>query len=164
MGRAGLTRAGRAVRAPDIPDAARPEICALRWAQRVLWLRCVSELSGEFESLERCAAYVAAQHALAAVHHVGTVWPAPLATQAQRAALAAVMTTAESIAHAHGSAGRRRCLRSALASAIALAATVDVARALGVMDPRLEHAQRVAGRAIAMLGMFFHASAAVRAD
>lgn len=130
----------------------------------MLWHRCVSELDVEFESLDRCAAYVAAQHALAAVHHVGGVWPAALAAQAQRAALGAVMTTAEGIGHAHGSAGRRRCLRSALASAIALTATVDVARAMGVVDPRLEHAQRVAGRAIAMLGMFFHASAAARPD
>ena len=114
----------------------------------------------EFPSLDRCAAYVAAQRALAAVHHVDTVWPPDLAAQARRAAIDAVMTTAESIAHDHGSAARRRCLRAALGSAIALAATVDVARAMGIPDPRLEHAQRVAGRAIAMLGMFFHASAA----
>jgi len=114
----------------------------------------------EFVSLDRCAAYVAAQRALAAVHHVGDVWPADLAAEARRAAIHAVMTTAEGIAHDHGSAARRRCLRAALASAIALAATVDVARAIGVPDPRLAHAQHVAGRAIATLGMFFHASAA----
>jgi hypothetical protein len=116
--------------------------------------------ANEFGALERCAAYVAAQGALAAVHHVGDAWPAELASRAQRAAIEAVMTTAEGIAHAHGSPARRRCLRAALASAIALAATVDVARALGIEDPRLDDAQRRCGRAIAMLGMFFHASAA----
>jgi hypothetical protein len=112
----------------------------------------------EFATLDRCAAYVAAQRALAAVHHVGNAWPADLAEQARSAAIAAVMTTAEGIAHEQGSAARRRCLRAALGSAIALAATLDVARAMGVRDARLDHAQRGAGHAIAMLGMFFHAS------
>lgn len=57
-------------------------------------------------------------------------------------------------------AQRRRCARSALAAAIEVAAACDIARALGLVGPPLEEAQRDNGRAIALLGLFFHASVA----
>jgi hypothetical protein len=108
--------------------------------------------------LDRCAAYVAARAALAAIHDATHEWPTDLASQARRAAIDTVMTTAEGLAYDHGTAARRRCVRNALATAIALAATVDVARALGHADPRLDRAQHHAGRAIALLGLLFQAS------
>jgi hypothetical protein len=113
----------------------------------------------DFETLDRCAAYVAARHALAAVHVAATDWPSELAEQARRAAVDTVMTTAAGIGHDHGSAARRRCLREAIATAIEVAAALDVARAMGLEDDRLAAAQRRAGRAVALLGLFLHASA-----
>ncbi len=110
----------------------------------------------EFESLDCCSAYVAARDALDAAHRAASAWPAALATQVHEAAVDAIMLTAEAIGHEPGTAGRRRCLREALASALGLAATLDVARAMALPD---DAAQRLAGRAIAMLGMFLHANA-----
>jgi hypothetical protein len=111
----------------------------------------------EFPSLDRCAAYVAARHALAAVHVSTARWPESLADQARRAAVDTVMTTAEGIGHEHGSPARRRCLRAAIGTAIEVAATIDVARAMGYGD--LERPQQLAGRSIALLGLFFQANA-----
>ena len=110
----------------------------------------------EFESLDCCSAYVAARDALDAAHRAASTWPAALATQVHEAAVDAIMLTAEAIGHEAGTAGRRRCLREALVSALGLAATLDVARAMSLPD---DAAQRLAGRAIAMLGMFLHANA-----
>jgi four helix bundle protein len=110
----------------------------------------------EFSSLDRCAAYVAARHALTAIHATVASWPPPLAEQAKRAAIEVVMTTAEGIGHDHASPARRRCLRAAIGSAIEVAAVVDVARAMGYVD--LDRTQRLAGRSVAMLGLFLHAS------
>jgi len=116
----------------------------------------------EFASLDRCAAYVAARHALAAVHASTETWPTPLADQARRAAAEVVMTTAEGIGHDHASPGRRRCLRAAIGSALEVAATVDVARAMGIAG--VERAQQLAGRSVAMLGLFLHAQATRELD
>ena len=113
----------------------------------------------ELESLDRCAAYVATRGALDAIHRASWGWPAELAEQAKRAAIETVMTTAECVAHAHASAGRRRCLRAAIGTAIELAATCDVACALGLADDELDLAMRLASRSIALLGLFFHANA-----
>ena len=114
----------------------------------------------EFETLDRCAAYVAARAALVAVNRVVGSWPERLADEARRAAVDAMMITAEGIGFTHGTAGRRRCLRDAITRAVSVAATVDVARAMGFGDDDLDHAERMAGRSLALLGMFFHANAA----
>ena len=50
----------------------------------------------------------------------------------------------------------------ALAAAIELAAACDIARALGHTGSDLDDAHRETGRAIALLGLFFHASVAQR--
>ena len=128
--------------------------CALGAARRVLWAGRMSE----FTSPERCAAYVAARTALHAVQRTSDRWPEGLAERARRAAADTLRVTAEAIAHGHASAGRRRCLRDALVSAITVATSVDVARTLGLCDGELDHAQRTAGRTVALLGMFLHAS------
>ena len=112
----------------------------------------------EFSSLERCAAYVAARAALIAVQRVVAGWPDTLADRARRAAIDTMQVTAEAISHAHGSAGRRRCLRDAITSAIGVAASIDIARAMGFGDAGLDEVQRLAGRTVALLGMFLHAN------
>jgi hypothetical protein len=114
----------------------------------------------EFKSLDRCAAYVAARTALTAVQRVAEGWPDELAERARSAAADTLHVTAEAISHGHASAGRRRCLRDALTSAIRVAASVDAARTLGFDDAGLDHAQRTAGRTVALLGMFLHANTA----
>jgi hypothetical protein len=125
---------------------------------------------GEFASLDRCAAYVAARALLVAVERVtgsSGSWPPGLAVRARRAAMAAVELTAEATAHGPASAGRRRCLRDAITSAIGIAAAVDIARTAGLGDAELvefvelaelHDVQRVAGRLVALLAMFLHAS------
>ena len=112
----------------------------------------------EFTSLDRCAAYVAARAALVAVQRVAAGWPDTLAEQARRAAADTMHVIAEAISHGVGTAGRRRCLRDALTSALSVAASVDVARAMGFGDTELDEAQRTAGRTVALLGMFLHAN------
>lgn len=112
----------------------------------------------EFSSLDRCAAYVAARAALVAVRRAVDGWPDTLADRARGAAIDTMHVTAEAISHAHGSAGRRRCLRDAITSAIGVAASVDVARAMGFGDAGLDDALRLAGRTVALLGMFLHAN------
>ncbi len=112
----------------------------------------------EFPSLDRCAAYAAARDAFAAIHASSQIWPHELAGQARQAAIETILITAEGIGHEHGTAARRRCLRDALATALELAATVDIARAMGIYDDSLDSAQRMAGRSVALLGLFFHAS------
>jgi len=113
----------------------------------------------EFESLDRCAAYVAARAAVEAVQDAAASWSDDqLVVEARRAAVAVVMTIAEAIASEPCSAARRRCLRAAMAAAIELAATIDVARALGARDEPTRDAQQCAGRTIAALGMFFRAT------
>ena len=112
----------------------------------------------EFTSLDRCAAYVAARSALSAVQRVSSCWPDGLAERTRRAAVDTVQVTAEATAHSHGSAGRRRCLRDAITSAVGVAACVDIARAMGHGGAELIHVQRVAGRTVALLAMFLHAN------
>ena len=113
----------------------------------------------EFASLDRCAAYVSVRTALEAVHRVTPAWPADLAKQAKRAALEAVMATAESTSFGYATPGRRRCVRAAISSAIDLAAVCDIAKAVGIREGDLDEALRSAGHAIALLGLLFHASA-----
>jgi hypothetical protein len=118
----------------------------------------------EFTSLDRCAAYVAAHSALLAVEDAAQRWPARLAGPARHAAARAVEVTHAAIAYAPASPGRRRCLRDAITHAIGVAAAIDAARSMGFDDPELEDAQRIAGRAIALLGMFLHANTTVLPD
>lgn len=114
----------------------------------------------EFKSLDRCAAYVAARMALIAVQRVADAWPEGLAERARGAAADTMHVTAEAISHGHASTGRRQCLRDALTSAISVVASVDAARTIGFGDAKLDHAQRTAGRTVALLGMFLHANTA----
>lgn len=111
-------------------------------------------------SLDRCAAYVAARAALVAVQRVAGGWPDTLADRARRDAIETMQVTAEATAYGHATAGRRRCLRDALTSAIGLAASVDVAWAMGFDHAELDDAQRTAGRTVVLLGMFLHANTA----
>jgi hypothetical protein len=117
----------------------------------------------EFTNLERCAAYVAAQAALAAVQRVSGAWPADLADHTQRAALDAVNVTAVAITHDLGSADRRSCLRDAIIRAIHVAGFIDAAGAMGFGAARLDDVRRVAGRSIALLSMLLHASTSLPA-
>ena len=113
----------------------------------------------EFVTLDRCAAYVAARFAVEALQEAAPGWcDNQLVVEARRAAIAVVMTIAEAIANDPCSPARRRCLRAAMATAIELAATIDVARALGARDDATGEAQHRAGRTIAALGLFFHAT------
>ena len=114
----------------------------------------------EFASLERCAAYVAARTALIAVQRIAHGWPDALADRARRSAADTMHVTVEAISHGPSTAGRRRCLRDALTSAIGVAASVDVARAMGYDDAELDQLQRTVGRVVALLGMFLHANTA----
>jgi len=109
-------------------------------------------------TLDRCAAYVAARAALAEIQRTVERWPSELADHARLCALATVMTTADSVDHAPTSAGRRRCVRAALAAAIELSTAFEIARALGHGDAALDRASHDAGRTIAMLGLYLHAS------
>ena len=125
-------------------------------ARCVLWGVAMSE----FASLDRCAAYVAVRSLLIAVERVTGSWPIALAERAHRAGLAAIELTAEAIAHPAGSPGRRRCLRDAITSVIGIAAVVDIARVPGFGGATLDDVQRIAGRSVALLAMFLHASTA----
>ncbi len=108
--------------------------------------------------LDHSAAYVAARSALAAIHAATHAWPIDLAIQARRAAVDTVITTAEGLAFDPGTPARRRCVGNALGTALALATTVDVARAMGLDGAPVDRAQRLAAKAIALLGLLFQAS------
>ena len=120
----------------------------------------------EFASLDRCAAYVAARAALTAVQRAAAAWPDGLGQRARRSAIATVQLTAEAISHDHATAGRRRCLRDAITTALGVAATIDVAHAMGYGDGdgELVDVQRIAGRVVALLGMLLHASTVLPAS
>lgn len=107
------------------------------------------------EPLERCAAYVATRGALAALRRASVGWPLTLAEPAFEAARQAVVATAESMAHEPTSHERRRCARHALEAALEVAARCDIADAMGY---ELGDAHYEATRAVAMLGLFLHAS------
>lgn len=109
----------------------------------------------EFESLERCVAYVATRDAMEAARDAVYGWPDDLVESARLAATGAMQQTVNAIQFAANTAGRRRCLREAIAAELDLAATMDVARAMQLNDAG---ALRMTGRAIAMLGMFLHAN------
>jgi hypothetical protein len=114
----------------------------------------------DFADLDRCAAYVAARAALITVQRATASWPASLADRARHGAIDTVELTAAAVSHDHASAGRRHCLREALTTALGVAATVDVAGAMGLGDDELTDLRRVAGWTVALLGMFLHASTA----
>jgi hypothetical protein len=118
----------------------------------------------EFANLDRCAAYVAARMALAAVQRAAGAWPEDLAQRARRAAIEAVQLIAEAVSHDHASAGRRHCLREAITQALAVAAAVDIVRAMGYPAGDVIELQRLAGRTVALLGMFLHANTAAIAE
>jgi hypothetical protein len=67
-------------------------------------------------------------------------------------------TTAQALAYERFSAGRRRCLRDAITAAVEVASFVDLARAMGFASHDLDELQRLAGRSIALLAMFLHAT------
>ena len=115
----------------------------------------------EFTSLERCAAYVAARAALIAIQRAAVHWPESLSHRARHGADDTLQLTAQAIAHGHDTAGRRQCLREAIATALGVAATVDVVHAMGYVGDEIAELQRVTGRAVALLGMLLHAGTAV---
>lgn len=115
----------------------------------------------EFADLERCAAFVAARTTLMSVQRAARSWPSGLAEHARRAAGAVVDVTAEATVYGHASSERRRCLRAAITGAVHVTDAVDRARALGYDDDALDELQRVAGRSVALLGMFLHANTTV---
>jgi hypothetical protein len=112
----------------------------------------------EFATLDRCAAYVAARTALIAVQRVAITWPKNLADRARHGAIDTMQLTATALSHTHASAGRRHCLREALSTALGVAATIDVIRAMEGGGDELAEVQRTTGRTIALLGMFLHAN------
>ena len=114
----------------------------------------------EFASLDRCAAYVAARTALIAVQRATADWPVSLADRARHGATDTVQLTAAAISHDPASGGRRHCLREAITTALGVAATVDVARAMGFCEDGLADVQRVTSRTVALLSMFLHANTA----
>jgi hypothetical protein len=118
----------------------------------------------EFASIERCAAFVATRDTLVVMRRATTGWPDELAEPARRVALATVVATAEALDYAPSTAARRRCVRDALVHAIELASAFDIARALGCAADDLAEAERLTGRAIALLAMFLHASAPAIAE
>lgn len=113
---------------------------------------------GEFASLERCAAYVATRATLTAVDRAIARWPLSLAERTRRAARDAMQTTAKSLIHDRLSAGRRHDLRDAISAAVAVAAYIDLAHAMGFALVELDELHRLAGRSIALLAMLLHAS------
>ena len=117
----------------------------------------------EFASLDRCAAYVAARGALIAVQRAATSWPHSLGDRARHGAIDTMQLTAEAISHGPATAGRRRCLRDAIATALGVAATIDIVHALGYGGHEIVEAQRVTGRTVALLGMLLHAGNALPA-
>ncbi|HEY0189541.1 MAG TPA: hypothetical protein VGC42_00370 [Kofleriaceae bacterium] len=114
--------------------------------------------SAGFSDLERCAAFVAARTTLTSVQRAARGWPSALADPARRAAASVVDVTAEAAAQRHASREQRRSLREALRGAIHVVDTIDRARGLGYDDAELDDLQRVAGRSVALLGMFLHAN------
>jgi hypothetical protein len=115
----------------------------------------------EFARLDRCAAYVAARAALIAVQRAAVTWPDGLGERARHGAITTVQLTAEAVSHDHATANRRQCLRDAIKTALGVAATIDIAHARGYGGHELLDVQRVAGRAVALLGMLLHASTAL---
>jgi hypothetical protein len=111
------------------------------------------------DALSHCAAYVASRAALEALCRTTTRWPETLAHEARLAGLEMVRAVAVGVGHAWGSAARRRCARTAMASALQVAALCDVAQATGVEDVALDDAHRATSRAIGVLALFFHAHA-----
>jgi hypothetical protein len=117
----------------------------------------------EFASLDRCAAYVAARSALIAVQRAATSWPDGLSDRARDGAIGTMQLTAEAISHGPATAGRRRCLRDAITTALGVAAAIDIAHALGYGGHELVEVRRVTGRTVALLGMLLHAGTALPA-
>ena len=108
---------------------------------------------------ERCEAYVSARRTLKTLQRAIPSWPKDLAVQATTAAKKTISMAAEGAA-IDAPAARRRCARAAITSACDLAAACDIARALGLVDQPLEDALCDTARTIALLGLFFKASAA----
>jgi hypothetical protein len=113
----------------------------------------------EFESPEKCAAYVASRAAVEAVQRAARGWPAELADPARTAAIALEHAAADCLDHPPATAARRRCVREAIVIAIGVASACDIAHALGLAGEALDDAQLTTSRAIALLAMFLHASA-----
>src|SRR5215510_12602022 len=104
---------------------------------------------------DRSAAVIAARSAVDVINQTTGAWPAEVAGEAKRAAAEVMSAVNEAFGHAPCSPGRRRCLRTALANALALAAICDVARAHGLGS---DEALRNAGRTLSMLGLSYQAT------
>ena len=134
----------------------------LALARAVLGDRRVSELS----TIERCAAYVAARGAIAAIDRAAATWPPHLAVSTRRLAIDGVLALVEGLGHPHGTPARRRCLRAGLVHALDVSAGLDIVRAMGVdaSDGGLDRALAASGRTIALLSLFLHANSHRVAD
>src|SRR5262245_11936675 len=118
-------------------DCVRPRCCAARARCCRCSRSCISRRrrgsdAMEFESLERCAAYVAAQDAAEAIDREARRWPPRVATLARQLAEDAVCVTTEALGYAPSSPQRRRGLRAAIAVALEVAVACDAACALGL--------------------------------
>lgn len=114
----------------------------------------------EFASPDRCAAYVAARSSLIALQRAAASWPDGLGERARHGAVDTLQLTAEAISHGAATPSRRHCLRAAIATALGVAAAVDVAHAMGYGGD-LAEVRRVTGRTVALLGMLLHAGTVV---
>jgi hypothetical protein len=103
---------------------------------------------------------------LIAVQRSAADWPDSLGDRARRGAIDTMQFTAEAISYGPATAGRRQCLRAAITTALGVAATIDVAHAMGYGDGdgELVDVQRIAGRVVALLGMLLHASTVLPAS
>ena len=112
------------------------------------------------ETLDRNAAYVAARIALETVRDATAAWPPDVARSATKAAGETVVAVVEALRHEPTSAARRKSLRNALCFALELAAICDIAIAHGLGSAQVQESLRCASRALSMLGLSFHATAA----
>jgi hypothetical protein len=147
-----------------LPIAEPPVGQAGRAAERLRTVAAARRVLGagsvcEFDSPEKCAAYVATRGAVEALHRAARAWPEQLAAPTRIAAVALERATADCLDHPPATAARRRCVRDAIVIALGIASSCDIARALGLACEALDDAQRSTSRAIALLAMFLHASA-----
>jgi len=112
------------------------------------------------ESLERNAAYMAARVAFETIRDATASWPPEVARDANRAASDTVVRVLEALREQPTSAARRKSLRGALCNALELAAICDIAIAHGLGNAQVEESLRCASRALSMIGLSFHATAA----
>lgn len=113
----------------------------------------------ELGALERSPAYLAVGAVLIALQRTAMRWPERLADRAMRAALDAAQRAADAIGAARGSSLARQRLGESIASMVDIAACVDLARAMRFGGADSDDVQRLAGKAITMLGVALQADA-----